>query len=204
MVVILMKHQGHTLQSAVDYVGDLCAQTIAGFEHDCERLPSWGPEIDPMVQKYVECLKSWIVGSVSNRPGSQTLEHAATNIKEEVGNSAADLAKVIAGANVKDDPLVPEGSTSFARGLPYMGASGVTVYLAHSAGMAASGLDTTLDPGVALTLLDQALNIQVTYGAVPSTGAWSLLGMEAIKGTNVYVLEQPPSSSHGPRSHCSP
>lgn len=47
-----------------------------------------------------------------------------------------------------------------------MGASGVTVYLAHSAGMAASGLDTTLDPGVALTLLDQALNIQVTYGAV--------------------------------------
>ncbi|KAG6896818.1 hypothetical protein C0992_005859 [Termitomyces sp. T32_za158] len=130
--------------------------------------------------------KRTVASSVSNRPASQTLEHAATNIKEEVGNSAADLAKVIAGANVKDDPLVPEGSTSFASphlwvylwvpepvlifgllgGLPYMGASGVTVYLAHSAGMAASGLDTTLDPGVALTLLDQALNIQVTYGAV--------------------------------------
>lgn len=55
-----------------------------------------------------------VASSVSNRPGSQTLEHAATNIKEEVGNSAADLAKVIAGANVKDDPLVPEGSPSFA------------------------------------------------------------------------------------------
>ncbi|KNZ73786.1 hypothetical protein J132_09688 [Termitomyces sp. J132] len=147
--------------------------------------------------------KRTVASTVSNRPASQTLEHAATNIKEEVGNSASDLAKVIAGANIRDDPLVPEGSASFASGhllffdviadscdqlnitkivaqkvpepvlifgllggLPYMGASAITVYLAHSAGMAASGLDTTLDPGVALTLLDQALNIQVTYGAV--------------------------------------
>ncbi|KAG5723433.1 hypothetical protein E4T56_gene14140, partial [Termitomyces sp. T112] len=130
--------------------------------------------------------KRTVASTVSNRPASQTLEHAATNIKEEVGNSASDLAKVIAGANIRDDPLVPEGSASFLNitkivaqkvpepvlifgllgGLPYMGASAITVYLAHSAGMAASGLDTTLDPGVALTLLDQALNIQVTYGAV--------------------------------------
>ncbi|KAG6817798.1 hypothetical protein H0H87_003206 [Tephrocybe sp. NHM501043] len=130
--------------------------------------------------------KRTVASTVSNRPASQTLEHAATNIKEEVGNSASDLAKIIAGANIRDDPLVPEGSTSFLGitkivalkvpepvlvfgllgGLPYMGASAVTVYLAHSAGMAASGLDTTLDPGVALTLLDQALNVQVTYGAV--------------------------------------
>ncbi|KAG6896817.1 Alpha-muurolene synthase [Termitomyces sp. T32_za158] len=64
MVAILMEHNGHTLQSAVDYVGDLCTQTIAGFERDCDQLPSWGPEIDGMVQKYVECLKSWIVGSL--------------------------------------------------------------------------------------------------------------------------------------------
>lgn len=65
MVVILMKYHGHTLQSAVDYVGDLCSQTIEGFERDCDQLPSWGPEIDAMVEKYVECLKSWIVGYVS-------------------------------------------------------------------------------------------------------------------------------------------
>lgn len=35
--------------------------------------------------------------SVSNKPGSQTLPHALQNIKEETGNSAADLAKTIAG-----------------------------------------------------------------------------------------------------------
>lgn len=51
-------------------------------------------------------------------------------------------------------------------GLPYLGASATTVYLAHKAGLAASGYATNIDPGVALTILDQALNFQVTYGAV--------------------------------------
>ena len=39
------------------------------------------------------------------RPASQTLEHAATNVKEELGNSAADLAKVISGANMTTDSV---------------------------------------------------------------------------------------------------
>jgi hypothetical protein len=51
-------------------------------------------------------------------------------------------------------------------GLPYVGASITTAYLAHQAGLAASGVITNIDPGVALTILDQALNVQVTYGAV--------------------------------------
>lgn len=40
------------------------------------------------------------------------------------------------------------------------------MYLAHQAQLAASGVAIGMDPGVALTVLDQALNIQVTYGAV--------------------------------------
>jgi hypothetical protein len=51
-------------------------------------------------------------------------------------------------------------------GLPYLGTSITTVYLAHSAQLATTGVVTNIDPGVALTILDQALNIQVTYGAV--------------------------------------
>lgn len=43
----------------------------------------------------------FVASTVSNRPGSQTLEHATTNVKEEIGNSAQDLAKVIAGSNIK-------------------------------------------------------------------------------------------------------
>ena len=46
-----------------------------------------------------------VASSVSMRPGSQTLEHAATNVKEELGNSAADLAKVISGANMTRDSV---------------------------------------------------------------------------------------------------
>jgi len=57
-------------------------------------------------------------------------------------------------------------STSFVGGLPYLGASVTTVYLARQAQLAASGAAIGIDPGVALTVLDQALNLQVTYGAV--------------------------------------
>ena len=42
----------------------------------------------------------------------------------------------------------------------------MTVYLARQAEMVSSGIIHTMDPGVASTLLDQALNFQVTYGAI--------------------------------------
>ena len=59
-----------------------------------------------------------VASSVSGKPGSQTLEHAATNIKEEVGNSAADLAKVIAACNVTREAVGPTGADSFVRVYP--------------------------------------------------------------------------------------
>lgn len=59
-----------------------------------------------------------VASSVSMRPGSQTLEHAATNVKEELGNSASDLAKVIAGANVTTAGIVDSSADSFVS-LPY-------------------------------------------------------------------------------------
>ncbi|EDR03320.1 uncharacterized protein LACBIDRAFT_307419 [Laccaria bicolor S238N-H82] len=128
----------------------------------------------------------WEASRVSMRPGSQSLEHAATNVREELGNSATDLAKVIAGANVAGDSVVDSSAESFigitgtvanqvpqhifllglAGGLPYVSASATTVYLAYQAQLATSGVDIGMDPGVALTILDQALNIQVTYGAI--------------------------------------
>ena len=56
-----MTHHGHDLQSAVDYVGDLCAKTIDTFSSNKEQIPSWGPEIDNMVAGYVQGLQDWIV-----------------------------------------------------------------------------------------------------------------------------------------------
>ena len=52
-----------------------------------------------------------VASSVSGRPGSQTVGHAAQNIKEEVGNSAADLAKTIAGGNYYADAVEPTQQT---------------------------------------------------------------------------------------------
>lgn len=68
-----------------------------------------------------------------------------------------------AGASQVPTPALVMG---LAGGIPYIAASGTTVYLAHQAGLAASGLITYIDPGVAHTILDQALSFQVTYGAV--------------------------------------
>lgn len=53
-----------------------------------------------------------------------------------------------------------------AGALPYLGTSGTVIYLANQASLAAQGTLSNIDPGVALTLLDRALSIQVTYGAV--------------------------------------
>ncbi|KAJ7578534.1 terpenoid synthase [Mycena floridula] len=64
MIVILMVYHGHSLQSAIDYVGDLCRTTIDAFIKDCARLPAWSPEIDSMVVRYVQGLQDWIVGSL--------------------------------------------------------------------------------------------------------------------------------------------
>lgn len=61
MVSILMEHHGHDLQSAVDYVGELCKQTIDAFIENRSRLPSWGTNIDAMVIGYVQGLQDWIV-----------------------------------------------------------------------------------------------------------------------------------------------
>ncbi|EKM55206.1 uncharacterized protein PHACADRAFT_143265 [Phanerochaete carnosa HHB-10118-sp] len=123
---------------------------------------------------------------VSGRPGSQTIEHAAENIREEVGNSAADLARTIAGGNYFDDSVKPPSKDTFlgitnavahavpqpyvvvglAGSLPYLGSTLTTIYLARQAGEAATAAITSIDPGVAITVLHQALSIQTTYGAV--------------------------------------
>lgn len=62
MIVILMTYHAYDLQSAVDYVGELCSQTIDSFCDNKGKIPSWGPEVDTMVSRYVQGLQDWIVG----------------------------------------------------------------------------------------------------------------------------------------------
>ena len=53
MIVVMMRQEGLDLQSAVDFVGDLCKQSIDRFTEQRANIPSWGPEIDRQVEKYV-------------------------------------------------------------------------------------------------------------------------------------------------------
>lgn len=49
-----------------------------------------------------------VASAVSNRPGSQTIPHAARNIKEETSNSATDIAKSIAGNIPFPEAMTPD------------------------------------------------------------------------------------------------
>lgn len=64
MIVVVMKQEGLDLQSAVDFVGELCQQSIDRFVEERANLPSWGSEIDRQVDIYVDGLADWIVGSL--------------------------------------------------------------------------------------------------------------------------------------------
>jgi hypothetical protein len=64
MIPVVMNEQGLNLQDAVDFVGQLCKDTIDQFIAEREQLPSWGEEIDRQVDIYVDGLADWIVGSL--------------------------------------------------------------------------------------------------------------------------------------------
>ncbi|KIJ15937.1 hypothetical protein PAXINDRAFT_180528 [Paxillus involutus ATCC 200175] len=64
MIDVVMDEQGLDLQTAVDFVGEMCRQSIDRFIEDRKNLPSWGSKIDKDVAIYVEGLADWIVGSL--------------------------------------------------------------------------------------------------------------------------------------------
>ncbi|KAJ3514289.1 hypothetical protein NLJ89_g2459 [Agrocybe chaxingu] len=64
MIPVVMYQEGLDLQAAVDFVGDMCRQSINRFVEERARLPSWGPKIDRDVAIYVQGLADWIVGSL--------------------------------------------------------------------------------------------------------------------------------------------
>lgn len=64
MISVLMNIHGLELQDAIDFVGDLCKQSIDRFTHEQDNLPIIGPTIDKDVEIYVSGLASWIVGSL--------------------------------------------------------------------------------------------------------------------------------------------
>jgi hypothetical protein len=52
-----------------------------------------------------------VASHVAGRPASQTISQAALNVREEVGNSTKDWAKVIAGGNYTSDTVKTDSET---------------------------------------------------------------------------------------------
>lgn len=59
-----MHEQGLAMQEAIDAVAELCKGCIDTFEQVRRTLPSWGPTIDRSVQKYIDGLQNWMIGSL--------------------------------------------------------------------------------------------------------------------------------------------
>ena len=64
IVVIVMKTYGMELQTAVNHVGEMCRATVDKYLKNKVRLPSWGPQIDNDVGRYIQRLEGWMSGSL--------------------------------------------------------------------------------------------------------------------------------------------
>lgn len=103
----------------------LLSRPLSTASHAPSLLSHLKPKHQPIFPRPLGCLTSTSTNTllrgqllvrgaashVSGRPGSQTAGQAAQNIKEEVGNSTADLAKAIAGGNVFQDAVAPTSRT---------------------------------------------------------------------------------------------
>ncbi|THH13873.1 hypothetical protein EW146_g6385 [Bondarzewia mesenterica] len=86
LVIVAMNERGYSIQEAINFVGDLCKDTIDSFNSVRRSLPSWGPEIDRQVEQYVDGLQNWIIGSL----------HWSFETKRYFGDRGQDVKKNLA------------------------------------------------------------------------------------------------------------
>ncbi|TFY62989.1 hypothetical protein EVJ58_g3512 [Rhodofomes roseus] len=64
ILTVLMESEQCGLQTAVDLAGARFKQVMDQFQADKVLLPSWGPEMDAVVAKFVRALETWIIGFI--------------------------------------------------------------------------------------------------------------------------------------------
>ncbi|KIO28331.1 hypothetical protein M407DRAFT_243024, partial [Tulasnella calospora MUT 4182] len=128
-------------------------------------------------------LKRGTASSVSGRPASEDIPHAVQNAREEAKGIGQDLANIIAAANFRKSSHSWDGFsditagyaaevpkpvlvTGLAGALPYLGTAISTLYSARAAGLLAAGHAARVDYDTAISVLEAAAHVQVTYGAV--------------------------------------
>ena len=64
ILTVLMAENGSNLQEAADRAGVLFGDIMNRFIAEREQLPSWGPDLDRDVSRYVDAIGDWIVGNL--------------------------------------------------------------------------------------------------------------------------------------------
>ncbi|CAL1716774.1 unnamed protein product [Somion occarium] len=64
IMTVLMKEKNLDLQGAADYVGEYFKVLVDRFFDNKSRLPSWGAEIDHIVDQFVMAMESWMIGNL--------------------------------------------------------------------------------------------------------------------------------------------
>ncbi|KAG8965378.1 hypothetical protein FRC00_004534 [Tulasnella sp. 408] len=122
-------------------------------------------------------LKRGTASSVSGRPASEDIPHAIQNAREEAKGIGQDVANIIAAANFRKSDHAWDGFSDITAGyaaevpkpILITGLAGTavsTLYSARAAGLLAAGHAARVDYDTAMSVLEAATQVQVTYGAV--------------------------------------
>ena len=64
ILTVLMKEKGLNLQEAADHAGVLFGDLMDRFVAERKKLPSWGPDLDRDINRYVDGIGDWVVGNL--------------------------------------------------------------------------------------------------------------------------------------------
>ena len=64
ILTVLMEANGFNLQEAADRAGVLFGDLVSRFIAERKKLPSWGPDLDRDVSRYVDAIGHWVVGNL--------------------------------------------------------------------------------------------------------------------------------------------
>ncbi|KAF9648811.1 terpenoid synthase [Thelephora ganbajun] len=64
ILTVLMEAKGFNLQEAADNAGVLFGDLMSCFIAERKKLPSWGPDLDRDVSRYVDAIGHWVVGNL--------------------------------------------------------------------------------------------------------------------------------------------
>jgi Delta6-protoilludene synthase len=62
IIPVVMNEKGVDLDGALDWVATTYEQVLSRFQAQIRMLPSWGPDIDPVVSEFIERVCHWIRG----------------------------------------------------------------------------------------------------------------------------------------------